>query len=116
MASLRNMSAGRWFLSLFVAILVAVVGFCSVVVGLLEPMPGQYRGPWTNAKLINHRWPIHIVPVPRAKAAELVDYLTLFEWMRMEIVARVVAVLILSLVAFMLTFIAMRQRAATPAI
>ena len=116
MASLRNTSFVRWFLSLFVAVVIATAGFYSVVLTVREPMPGQYRGSWTNAKLINHRWPVHIVPVPRAKADELVDYFTLFQWMRAEFLARIVSVLTLSLVAFMLTFIAMRRRPATLAI
>ena len=54
--------------------------------------------------------------MPRAKADAPVDYLTLFEWTRTEFLARIVAVLILSLLAFMLTFIAMRRRPAALAI
>ena len=112
MASLRNITLVRWFLSYYVAILLGLGGLCSVVVGLREPMPGQYTGPWTNEKLINHRWPVHIVPVPRAKADELADYLTLFEWRRTELFARGAVVLVLSLAAFT----AMGRRRPTPAI
>src|ERR1700730_10622070 len=108
MVSLRNIRLTRWSMSLFVAIIIGVGSFYSLVLGFRDtPLPGHYSGAWTNGKLINDCWPFHIVPVPRAKADALADGLTLFEWWRTEFIARSVAVPVLSLVAFMLTFIAM---------
>jgi hypothetical protein len=95
----------RWLAALLVAIIVGVGSLYILVFRLRDtPLDGHYRGSWTNAQLIADRWPFHLVTVPRAKAAMPADALTMDEWYFSELRARLVAIPVLSVCAFLFTF------------